>query len=206
MLKLLENLWKAFAKVTGAPEWIVNQVLFYFALLSVILAALNYLIKFVRWCHLRYQQRLLIRDLHPYFTPLDIDNATHYYIPTKYQIEAPSQADEPGRMFIDSPKSKLIPLFLKKAFKQDNNRYYLILADSGMGKTTFMINLYLAYKKQWSFGSIKYDIKLFPLGYPNILKKIEKIQDPENTILLLDAFDEDTEALKKQLPNTKIYY
>ena len=34
------------------------------------------------------------------------------------------------------------------------------------------------------------------MGYPNILEDIEKIKDKENTILLLDAFDEDFEAIK----------
>ena len=36
---------------------------------------------------------------------------------------------------------------IKDAFdeKKESNKYYLILADSGMGKTTFMINLYVRY-------------------------------------------------------------
>ena len=34
------------------------------------------------------------------------------------------------------------------------------------------------------------------MGYPNILEDIEKVKDKENTILLLDAFDEDLEAIK----------
>ena len=34
------------------------------------------------------------------------------------------------------------------------------------------------------------------MGYPNILEDIEKVKDKENTILLLDAYDEDLEAIK----------
>ena len=58
-------------------------------------------------------------------------------------------------------------------------------ADSGMGKTTFMINLYIRYKNAFRspYAPPKYDIKLFPLGYPNILEDIEKVKDKENTIL-----------------------
>lgn len=44
-------------------------------------------------------------------------------------------------------RSPLIPFFIQAAFneKSDSERFYLILADSGMGKTTFLINLYLRY-------------------------------------------------------------
>jgi len=79
-----------------------------------------------------------------------------------------------------------------------NLGFALALADSGMGKTTFMINLYIRYKNAFRlpFAPQKYDIKLFPLGYPNILEDIEKVKDKKNTILLLDALDEDLEAIK----------
>ena len=38
-------------------------------------------------------------------------------------------------------------------------------------------------------------IKLFPLGSPDIWKDIEKIENKRDTILLLDAFDEDIKAV-----------
>ncbi len=195
MLKDLTSLIKV-AKDIGFPDWLANELVFGLTLLGVLISIFNYFYSFGKWIILLRKNKLLNRDLHPYFTPFEIDKATRFYIPTKYQDTAPSQGHEPGRLFIDSPKARLIPMMLNIAFKRDDTRYYLILADSGMGKTTFMINLYLAYKRQWAFGGIKYNIELFPLGYPDILKEIESVKNPEDTILLLDAFDEDTEALR----------
>lgn len=179
----------------GMADWladIVSAVLAIGALVLLLVYAGHWLIsKLLFWNN----RRRLSRDLHPFYTKAEIDKATRYYIPTKYQDTAPSQADEPSRSFIDSPKAKLIPMMLKTAFQQDDSRYYLILADSGMGKTTFMMNLFLAYKNQWPWKQ-KHDIRLLPLGHPQTLAEVEKIQNPEHTILLLDALDEDVEAVK----------
>lgn len=140
-------------------------------------------------------QQKLNRDLYPFFTPVDVKNATQYYVPTKCQNIAPSKEHEPGQTHAFATKEKLIPFFLKRGFKYktDDQRFYIILADSGMGKTTFMINLYLRYVSQW-FGH-KCKIRLLPLGFPEVDAEINKIEDQENTILLLDAFDEDSRAV-----------
>ena len=144
------------------------------------------------------KQRRLTKDLHPFFTPVEIKKATQYYVATRCQNSAPSKEDEPSRTHSFAASVKIIPFFLKRGFKDDDNedRYHIVLADSGMGKTTFMINLYLKYVSQWWGKAFK--IKLFPLGYPKIDEELDKIEDDEkdNTILLLDAFDEDTEAVK----------
>ncbi len=145
------------------------------------------------------KQRKQLRDLHPFYTEQEILYATQYYIETKCQSIAPSKDEEPGRTHAFAPREDIIPFFLNKALKPANTdecRFYIVLADSGMGKTTFLINLYLRYINQ--FVKPPYQIRLFPLGYPNIDKKIEKIsdEDKKNTILLLDAFDEDIKAVQ----------
>lgn len=199
MIKDIANIFDAFANMTGLEDWIVYEVTFYILLFGFMQTILNQLWKWFNAIVLWKNQRLLNRDLTPYFTPSDVERATRYYIPTQYQNVAPSEDDEPGRLFIASAKNKLIPLFLKKAFNKDkdDNKYYLILADSGMGKTTFMINLFLAYKNQYEmpWSSPLHPIKLLPLGAPNILAEVDKIPNKENTILLLDAFDEDVQAI-----------
>jgi hypothetical protein len=143
------------------------------------------------------KHRKVSRDLHPFFTAIEIKNHTQYYVPTQCQNIAPSKEDEPGRTHAFATKEKIIPFFLKKGFKYDSDdqRFYIILADSGMGKTTFMINLYIKYFCQW-WGK-KCAIKLMPLGFPDIDRELDKIEDKEreNTILLLDAFDEDRLAV-----------
>jgi hypothetical protein len=148
---------------------------------------------------LHRNQKMLNRDLSPFFSDGDVRKATQFYIPTKFQNVSPSEDDEPSSKFIASAKQKIIPLFLKKVFKSDgdDNKFYLILADSGMGKTTFMINLFLAYKNQWTWFGLKphHKIELFPLGSPDALDAVAKVEDKKNTILLLDAFDEDIKAV-----------
>lgn len=156
-----------------------------------------FLWKFFRWTFKYLQQRKLTKDLHPFYTQIEIKKATQYYVPTKCQNIAPSKENEPRQTHAFATKEECIPFFIKKAFKTDKEdyRFYFVLADSGMGKTTFLINLYLKYISQL-FGK-EYKIKLLPLGFPDIDKELDKMEDSEKekTILLLDAFDEDNEAV-----------
>lgn len=137
------------------------------------------------------------RDLHPYFTAEEVKRATRYYIPTQFQSVSPSLEDEPGTTTVAVARQKLIPWMLSEALAdgKDDRRFYLVLAGSGMGKTTFMINLYLAYQRRWRWGRPKNTIYLMPLGGPDVLQKLRSISNPRNSILLLDAFDEDPNAI-----------
>jgi hypothetical protein len=139
-------------------------------------------------------QKKLEMDLHPFYSKYDVKKATEIYIQTNCQNISPSKEEEPSRTHAFSVKERIIPFFLKKAFNEDkyDSRFYLVLADSGMGKTTFMINLYHSYINRCF--SNKFRIKLLPLGYPDIDNEIKNVKEKRNTILLLDAFDEDNRA------------
>jgi hypothetical protein len=178
----------------GLSEHTELIIFFIFGSGAVFFTCLWKLLKFI----VRSQkERMLNKDLHPYFTPLEIKKATQYYVPTKCQNISPSKEHEPGVTHVAAVKEKLIPFFLERVFKytDDDQRFYIILADSGMGKTTFMINLYLKYVSKW-FGN-KYKILLLPMGHPGIDLDIDEIKNEKkkNTILLLDAFDEDNLAI-----------
>ncbi|MDX2245715.1 MAG: leucine-rich repeat domain-containing protein [Bacteroidia bacterium] len=144
------------------------------------------------------RQKRLKKDLHPYYLQSDIRNATQYYVPTHFQSNTPSQHSELIQANKVTARQKLIPFFLNFAFSPgySEQRFYMILAGSGMGKTTFLINLYMKYITRWFVRGPRFHIYLLPLGYPNVLKRIETIPDPENTILLLDGLDEDPRAVK----------
>jgi len=192
LIKLLEK-W-------GIQGEYLNPVVVSLLGLSVLLTVLAGLWKFVKLIILIRNRWLLNKDLTPYYTRQDVIRATKNFVPTRFQNVSPSDDEEPGSRYIASAKNELIPLFLKKAFKNDSdgNKHYIILADTGMGKTTFLINLYLEYKNQWKniFQLTNlHDIVLFPLGNPDVLQDIEKIENKKDTILLLDAFDEDIKAL-----------
>jgi hypothetical protein len=185
-------------KQLGLPPTITLIV----SIAIIVIIAIAGIIKWIHWLVSRNNQWLLNENLNPYYSETDVKRATQYYIPTQYQNISPSADEEPGRTHIASAKNPLIPMFLKRVFENDHTdtKYYLILADTGMGKTTFLINLFLSYvSKPWKnlFGNFEHQkIKLLPLGSPDIWQDIENVSDKDklNTILLLDAFDEDIKA------------
>lgn len=200
MLKDFVELFKAYAEVKNLPDWIVNDIALILLSISFFFSLIGFLFKGVRYLLLKRTQKALNEELAPFYTIEDVDKATRYYIPTKYQMIAPYEEEDIGiSTYLINPKGKLIPKLLKGGFhrKKHSSRYILILADSGMGKTTFMINLFLAYKRRYGWMNSKFNIKLIPLGSPhatNVLGTIHP-QRKKDMIMLLDAFDEDTKAL-----------
>lgn len=123
---------------------------------------------------------------------IPIDNVTKksmkYYVPTRGQKRDPCTEDENIRCFsID-----LTSYFVKQVFENSNEQYYIVLADSGMGKTTFLLHLFFQYYKKIRK---KYNIVLVSLAFESSTEIIRKIENKSKTILLLDGFDEDTHAI-----------
>jgi hypothetical protein len=171
------------------------------ALLSVILITLilTFIIKLIvktsNVLFKRYKRaKEAMEDIKPQFDHLSIKKAKQFYIQTQYQNASPSRQEEPGFTHKYIARAKLIPFFTKIAFneKQDSERFYMILADSGMRKTTFMINLYIVYHSFFSY-SRKYTMKLFRFSNPDTIDQVKSIktEDAKKMILLLDALDED---------------
>jgi hypothetical protein len=73
-------------------------------------------------------------------------------------------------------------------------RYILILADSGMGKTTLLLNIFAREQKKRPRNRRR--IALIPLNRNDAKEQIRKITNQRETILLLDAFDEDISAIE----------
>lgn len=138
-------------------------------------------------------KKAALADIKPQFDHLSIKKARRFYIQTQYQNASPARQDEPGFTHKYIARDKLIPFFIETAFNEeiDSERFYLILADSGMGKTTFMINLYMSYTSR--FSRKKDDIKLLRFSNPDMIGQIKAISlaGAKKTILLLDALDED---------------
>ena len=146
------------------------------------------------------------KDLAPYFDEAKVKQSRELFIQTKFQNHSPSAEEEPGFSHQFVVKGKLIPWFIKTGFngKKETDKFYLILADSGMGKTTFMINLFVAYNSFFNFGR-KYTMKLLPFGDSRIIDQLKEMaknqKEAKNTILLLDAFDEYKGLLPPQVPD-----
>ncbi|MBN2533437.1 MAG: formylglycine-generating enzyme family protein [Spirochaetales bacterium] len=136
------------------------------------------------------------RDLFPAFTYKEVKARQRYFIPTQFQNKSPERMEEPRYSHHNVSKNPLIRQMITINFneKKVDNRFNLVLAGSGMGKTTFMVNLYIRYTS-WPR---RYKIRLYPFHDPAVLDKIKKIDGKEarKTILLLDAFDEDGQLLR----------
>ena len=141
----------------------------------------------------------LLKDLQPYFGEDTVRHALEFFIETKGQNVPPSREQEPSFSAAFVVRTSLIDSLLHHFGGYDySDRFSIVFAGSGMGKTTFLINLYERYLKQGQREN-GYQIKLFPLVYPGIdeeLKKIVESGEDSNTILLLDGFDEDPKAIK----------
>lgn len=185
--------------------WLEGDANLLFTILGVFSFVGGTIYKFLLYIKKRRDIKQALKNI-PYFTENEIERAIKYYVETKCQSVSPSIANEPSQPYAFVPKEKTIPFFINKAFKskKDDFKFYIVLADSGMGKTTFLINLLLRYRKSNSsivrylaFQDETYDIKLIPLGMPDAIDEINKIEDNKKsqTILLLDAFDEDNEAV-----------
>lgn len=164
------------------------------ALLSTGLLPTTY--KLLKFIYDLLKKRKLESDLHPFYDKTVTDKAVDLFVQTKCQNIDPARENEPKESFAFATKEKLIPFFINKAFRTDRNeqRYYFVLADSGMGKTTFMINLFTRYQNK--FIGKKHNIILLPLGDDKVDEFIDKISEAQqrNTILLLDGLDDDPKA------------
>ena len=112
----------------------------------------------VRALYKRWKIAQVYDSLQSYWEKPDIQKARLHFIDTQMQNIAPNKEEaEPGDSRPYVAKEKLIPFFLNHVF--DNNKrsdkYHLVLAGSGMGKTTFMLNLYMSYHSFFSETSEK---------------------------------------------------
>ncbi|NUO81177.1 DUF1566 domain-containing protein [candidate division KSB1 bacterium] len=102
----------------------------------------------------------------------------------------PSTAEEPRLVF--SPRENLFEVIDSILSHPAEHRYLIMLADAGMGKTAFLLNYYVRHRRK---RRRRYELALVPLGIPNADKYIEQIENKPDTVLFLDAFDEDTLAI-----------
>lgn len=125
------------------------------------------------------------------FEAADFARAQQGYIPPDGSNINPSdQADT--RHSLSVRQSVLAALWVE--LDAEGKHRILVLADSGMGKTTLLLNLMT--REQAKKPAIKKPMALFALGQTDALDQIKAIPDPHDTILLLDALDEDLQAIQ----------
>lgn len=133
------------------------------------------------------------------FTPDQIISHSRYYVMPKIKYLVQRKDGSTQFIFKDG-----IQFFKRSVFPTHNiNKHYIILGESGMGKTSFLINLLKksiplipSVKYLWT---PRYKLAISPIDVDDLQEAIEDIRSknvPEETILLLDGLDEDEKAEK----------
>jgi hypothetical protein len=144
------------------------------------------------------------------------DLLARYFLKNLFISKIPKVKEKPGlpdRIFSRLKKTYLFQIF---SFEEDDPKVYkyiLLLGESGMGKTSFLINLLLKYKAQKFryFGLIRLfsapqkKIYFLPFRNENLFEYIKSIKEKTNSHLLLDALDEDVTSLDVKERLQQIY-
>lgn len=119
-------------------------------------------------------------------------NLTHfvpYYVTPDAQNVNPADLDEDDTGLV--ARDNVFVLLSKFFSGSQRFSHAFVLSDAGMGKSTLLVMLKLCALN--NFVADKYDIVLFKIG-SDTLANVAAISNPQRTILLLDALDEDREA------------
>ncbi|EDM35349.1 hypothetical protein PBAL39_12805 [Pedobacter sp. BAL39] len=119
----------------------------------------------------------------------EIERSKEFFIPNLFEV-----FNKHG-IAIDISKTEHteeVDLFIDRILLDPSSSFYLLLAPTGVGKTTFLSQVFLSYKKRsgWSGQPMLYLGKVHHSRTLEELDKILKSGEAENSILLLDALDE----------------
>jgi hypothetical protein len=135
-------------------------------------------------------------DLYPSDT---IGAATRYYVQHSVQsVDPDSAADEPGLMV--ASREAAFHALDRILCNPSQFRYIVILAGSGMGKSSLLLNYYAKHRQK---RRRPFEIALVPLGVPDADSRISLIDRKPETVLFLDALDEDARAVKNHKDRLK---
>lgn len=182
----------SFMQVLADPrEWNPATIAAY---LTIVVALLSPFITLAaqEWLR-RRKQWLLERDFgERLYDTETIKRATRYYVPPDCSSIDPAQEAEIRRIL--PTQERLFQKIDKYLSKDESGRHLLLLADSGMGKSSFVLNYYARNQRQPRRKCHR--LAVVPLGIANADEHIAKIEKQRDTVIFLDAFDEDTKAIR----------
>lgn len=164
------------------------------AILLLIAAAIALLLRVRQHKTVSTKSRLANDDLKsqserrcPHFTEKEIRAAHRTYVrPDAAQVDPSNELEYRKFVSVREQIFRTVPRYLS----EESKRHVLVLADSGMGKTTFCLNFFDYLKKR-----LKSDVALISLARTNALQRVEEVPSKRTTTLILDALDEDPKAL-----------
>jgi hypothetical protein len=173
-------------------HWPTEIILVVIGTLAAVLSAIFDFFGFRLYRQQRRTQRLLEKSFgSELYGAETIERSTRYYIPPNCSSVDPAQEAEMRQVV--ATEEKLFEAVDKHLAKDNPHRHLLLLADSGMGKSSFVLNYYA--RNQRLSKRKRQRLAVVPLGIPDADEAIAKIQDQQHTVIFLDAFDEDTKAI-----------
>lgn len=127
-----------------------------------------------------------------FYSPEVLERSTRYYVPPNCTSVDPSVESEMKNLVVT--EEKLFDVLDRFLGKESKHRHLLLLADSGMGKSSCLLNYYV--RNQGLPESKRKRIAVVPLGIPEADAHIQAVDKKGETVLFLDAFDEDTKAIQ----------
>jgi hypothetical protein len=146
---------------------------------------------------LRWRDRRALLELSAEaYSAEDARRYTRYYIQPDCQSVDPSGLEDFRRIV-----PTRVPLFaaMDRILRSPGTeRFLIVLADSGMGKTAFLLNYYARHRRRWWWRRRGIELKLVPLNQPDAGDMIAAVPDADRmkTVLFLDALDEDQKAIR----------
>lgn len=139
----------------------------------------------------RLQRRLYVRTLESAGCESEmLEGISQPYIePFVSNVDPAQEAEPKGLIAAQEPAFKILDRFVSG---QDYGKYVIVLGDSGMGKTSLLLRYLLRHRRK---GKQRPKIVIVALGIPDPEVRIAAIPSKHETVLFLDAFDEDVRAI-----------
>lgn len=163
-------------------------------ILTIIGGAIGLLAALNRYKVSSKQRALLASELSGKFVKqfgkAELKSHLHSYVVPKCSPSDPSNKE--GEEYLAEIREPIFT-YVDRTIRNSGKSYQLLLADTGMGKTTFCLN-YLAHGTK-AFPD--YNFALVSLASKAVDNHIKGVSNKADTILLADAFDEDPQAWGK---------
>ena len=133
---------------------------------------------------------------HEFFDDEIIKTYTEIYVEPYCSPDDPSNKEDDLREIYGKGNHKKLFMLIDEFMAEgSNSRHMYLLGDSGTGKTAALINILMRNYRQGR--SRKKQIVVFRLDRKNVDEYIDGItaKEKKNTVLFLDAFDEDPQAI-----------
>jgi hypothetical protein len=126
------------------------------------------------------------------FTEQQIADAIRNYVEPDCSPIDPHSESDPVKLA--TARTKAFRNIDELVNKDGLNHHLLVLAEAGMGKSTLCLSFYA--REQGKPPAKRKPVAVIPLGRPDALQQISAVERKNETILFLDALDEDSAAIE----------